>query len=776
MKNKICLRRAVAAFVSLILVLSFSFDTFSVPGDYETFSAIITDNGTTGLTLRLTAEITAASGVAVNYSDFIFRWQRSDTQTGVYTNVNGATSRNFTESIYVNGFYRCEIRHAETGETFYTNINQVNMLSSGGFGISHPDLEVEFRITGAWGSGGRLFVQYETRIFNTGNTAINDWAVKAIIPNETTIESFWGGANLSMDSINQELVLSNSGSIPANSSITSTFQLGFTPGELFNVSTNQNISVSFLMLNASVNIATGILTSSFTITIRNTGSTAINAWAFNIDLSEGVIFNSQSNMTVQHIPGDRVTLSNLSWNNNIAVNGSIQTGISLSYPVPLRFILDAGNIEATLDIETLGNGTTIDICTVSFDRNGGIGLMSDVFVARGNHYNIKTNTFTRANYTFNGWNTEADGSGTHYAAGETIDYVYWNTILYAQWEEVLNYTITFNPNGGEVNPTSAAAEPDGTLVILPTPTRSGFVFNGWFTAQEYGIEVTTSTVFTADTTIYAQWLQNLFIVTFNPNGGSVDPLSALTEVDGKLSSLPIPERSGAKFAGWFRTEADGGAQVTTDTVFTENVTVIAYWTHDIEYDPNGGLGTAFSVDVSSGENHIVGMNSFTAPEGYVFDGWLREMSGGSIIRYLPGSTISGITENIVLYAQWVLVPEFNFTDSSGGIIMKYILLPSDTDESGILNGNNLRVYFKLIGDTELFNIEFVYELDGILKEIKIEDIKQEVGSTDVYYFDLPGDILNALDNGADQVTITGNVLNGENKNITVRKIGLFPLH
>ena len=69
----------------------------------------------------------------------------------------------------------------------------------------------------------------------------------------------------------------------------------------------------------------------------------------------------------------------------------------------------------------------------------------------------------------------------------------------------LSYTVTFNPNGGSVSPTSAFVSAGGTLSSLPTPTRSSYTFNGWYTEATGGTQVTTGTAFTDNTTIYAQW-------------------------------------------------------------------------------------------------------------------------------------------------------------------------------------------------------------------------------------------------------------------------------
>jgi uncharacterized protein (TIGR02145 family)/uncharacterized repeat protein (TIGR02543 family) len=64
------------------------------------------------------------------------------------------------------------------------------------------------------------------------------------------------------------------------------------------------------------------------------------------------------------------------------------------------------------------------------------------------------------------------------------------------------YTITFYPDGGTVSPTSAKTGDDGKLDSLPTPTRTGYTFDGWYMK---GKAVTVNTVFTANTTIIAEW-------------------------------------------------------------------------------------------------------------------------------------------------------------------------------------------------------------------------------------------------------------------------------
>ena len=158
-------------------------------------------------------------------------------------------------------------------------------------------------------------------------------------------------------------------------------------------------------------------------------------------------------------------------------------------------------------------------------------------------------------------------------------------------ETAQEYTVTFDANGGSVNPSSATTK-DGKLESLPTPTRGGYDFLGWYTQKDGGEKVITDTVFTKDTTIYAHWQKQAaqeYTVTFDANGGSVNPSGSSTK-DGKLESLPTPTRGGYDFLGWY-TQKDGGDKVTTNTVFTKNSTIYAHWQK--ESSSGGGGGSSY---------------------------------------------------------------------------------------------------------------------------------------------------------------------------------------
>ncbi len=133
-------------------------------------------------------------------------------------------------------------------------------------------------------------------------------------------------------------------------------------------------------------------------------------------------------------------------------------------------------------------------------------------------------------------------------------------------------TITLNPNDGTL--------PEFSLVAgaaLPIPSKTGYTFAGWYETPEFSGNPVTDipTNSTENLNFYAKWTANTYTVTFDANGGSVSQTSAVT-VAGKLTSLPTPTYDGYDFLGWY-TQKDGGDEVTTNTVFTKDITIYAHW-------------------------------------------------------------------------------------------------------------------------------------------------------------------------------------------------------
>ena len=130
--------------------------------------------------------------------------------------------------------------------------------------------------------------------------------------------------------------------------------------------------------------------------------------------------------------------------------------------------------------------------TISYNSNGGTGTMTSDTVSTGGKATIKSNTFTKTGYKFVGWTTKSDGTDDgHGWTGWSGTWNYDNgqygiandkLVLYARWDN--HYTITYNDNGGSGCSSSSKTVTYGsTYGNLCTPTRSGYIFAGWYSSS-----------------------------------------------------------------------------------------------------------------------------------------------------------------------------------------------------------------------------------------------------------------------------------------------------
>lgn len=227
-----------------------------------------------------------------------------------------------------------------------------------------------------------------------------------------------------------------------------------------------------------------------------------------------------------------------------------------------------------------------------------------------------------------------------------------------------SYTITWNPNGGSVSPTSTTKTHGSTLGTLPTPTRAAdaqytYTFKGWFTAATGGTQISASTTVTGNVTYYAQWTATLrsYTFTFNANGGSTPSSSSITkDYNEAIGTLPTCSRAADNtytyaFAGWFDTAtATGGTQLTTTTKVTSNKTWYARWTatyRNYTVTWNGNGGTPSTSSSSFHYNDALGTLPTATRTGYTFKGWSTSASGSVNV-----STTTKVTGNVTYYAIW----------------------------------------------------------------------------------------------------------------------------
>ena len=216
----------------------------------------------------------------------------------------------------------------------------------------------------------------------------------------------------------------------------------------------------------------------------------------------------------------------------------------------------------------------------------------------------------------------------------------------------IKYTVTYDANGGNCGQTTGYATSVAAAVTLPTPTKSGYIFAGWYTAASGGTRVGgagDSYTPSANITLYAQWGKPCN-VTYDANGGSCG--TASDKYTGTALTLPTPTRDGYWFVGWYDA-AEGGNKV-GDAGATYNpsgeITLYAHWQEKVEYtvtyNANGGsCGTASATYQGT---------ALTLPTptrtGYTFNGWYTAASGGTKIGNAGASYTP--SANITLYARW----------------------------------------------------------------------------------------------------------------------------
>ncbi|GAB6091145.1 InlB B-repeat-containing protein [Spirochaeta dissipatitropha] len=187
----------------------------------------------------------------------------------------------------------------------------------------------------------------------------------------------------------------------------------------------------------------------------------------------------------------------------------------------------------------------------------------------------------REGYTFTGWNTESDGSGTTVTAATEVTIAAEHT-LYAQWSADTNQVI-FNANGGD------GTMPDQTIVTgdaqnLNTNlfTRSGYSFTGWNTeADGSGQPYADEEAFTmgpSSVTLYAQWEAEEYSVFLDAQGGT-EPGTITVTYGQTYGDLPEPDRQGYTFAGWNTAPDGSGTTVTaaTEVTIASNHNLYAQW-------------------------------------------------------------------------------------------------------------------------------------------------------------------------------------------------------
>ena len=236
--------------------------------------------------------------------------------------------------------------------------------------------------------------------------------------------------------------------------------------------------------------------------------------------------------------------------------------------------------------------------TVTYDANGGNCGQTTGYATSASAA-VTLPTPSRSGYIFAGWYTAASGGDRVGGAGDSYT-PSANVTLYAQWGKPC--TVTYDANGGTCG--TASEKYTGTALTLPTPTRDGYWFIGWYDAAEGGDKIGEAGATynpTGEITLYAHWQEKVeYTVTYNANGGSCSPASATYQ--GTALTLPTPTRTGYEFLGWY-TAASGGTRVggAGDSYTpSANITLYAQW-KQVDYKITISTSNAGITGVTNGQ-------------------------------------------------------------------------------------------------------------------------------------------------------------------------------
>jgi len=311
--------------------------------------------------------------------------------------------------------------------------------------------------------------------------------------------------------------------------------------------------------------------------------------------------------------------------------------------------------------------------TITFDANGGSCSPASKSVLYSAFYG-ELPVPVRPGYTFQGWNTLSDGSGTTISSGDIYDTV-GNETLYAQWEANV-YKITLDSqnatNPGTLlyyekydtgNYTTNACTT--TISSITKPEKAGYTFGGYYTGKdgtgkqcvdEKGKITSAYTDFTADTILYAKWTANTYFLQYHANGGS-GIMAETTAIYDKpaILSANVFEKEGYTFEGWSTTPS--GVKVYEDKDIVKNLTatnddtinLYAVWSinsYNVTYDYWTNGGTSATVQSQTvNYNAPVDLTVTAQKEGYTFVGW--NTIPNAITKQ---DSLTMGTEHITLYA------------------------------------------------------------------------------------------------------------------------------
>jgi len=517
-----------------------------------TFSESVTGVGTSSFTLTKTgtangaiASVSAASGTTIDVTvnsvsgDGTLRLDLNSTGTGIADAAGNAISGGFTSG----QMYTID-KTAPTVISINRQTPTDSLVSA---------TSVVYRVTFS-----EPVVGISTSAFSLTSTATGSIAsVSASFGSyiDVTVNSISGNGTLRLDLKSTGTGIADSAGNPISG--------GFTNGQLYAITTLPTVKTM-----STTNILATTATGNGNLT--GLGASAISSygicWSTTANPDTATV-NKVKNGTTSSTGPFNVSMTGLTPNTLYHVRAFAGNSNGITYGEDLTF--------TTPQVYTVTyNGNTSNGGSVPVDGN--TYLANATVTVLGN-----TGSLVKTGYTFTGWNTAADSSGTSYSAGSTFTMGTSNVILYAKWA-IKKYTITMTATNGSVgySPNNTLFDTNTTVQLTATPT-SGYHFTGW-SGDITGTTNPGSVVMNSNKSITANFAINTYQLTVAASaGGTISaPTATISNVNyGAPTTITAAAQPGYTFVNWTRSNANATiatpSALSTTVTLTDSATVTA---------------------------------------------------------------------------------------------------------------------------------------------------------------------------------------------------------
>ena len=254
-------------------------------------------------------------------------------------------------------------------------------------------------------------------------------------------------------------------------------------------------------------------------------------------------------------------------------------------------------------------------------------------------YNVESDmitlpTPTRTGYTFLGW-TGSNGLKPQLEViihkGSIGDKTYK-----ANWVSN-SYKVSLNANGGVVNEDYIMISYNSLYGTIPTPTRVGYTFEGWYYNDTLITEDSIQDK-EFDHELVANWKTIQYDITYNLAGGTASPLQTSYNIESDSFVLPVPTRTGYTFTGWTGTDLSSlSKNVTINKGTIGNRSYTANWTinyYTVNYYVNGSLWATRSVAYNTALENLDAQSALDIYHKFNYwEGWVDKMPTNTVNLY-----------------------------------------------------------------------------------------------------------------------------------------------